>query len=141
VILTTHELTEAERLADRIVIIERGRVVAAGTPGDLAAQAGDPTVTFGAPPGLDIAAIAGRLGVPVTEERPGEYRLAAPGQPATIAALTAWLAERDLPLSNLRAGSEPLEEVFLRLTGAGEGGAGEGDAGEGDAGARREGPP
>jgi ABC-2 type transport system ATP-binding protein len=116
VMLTTHELTEAERLADRIVIIERGRVLAAGTPGELTAQSGGPSVRFGAPPGLDTAAMGRHLRAAVTEERPGEYRVAATGEPAMIAALAAWLADRDLPLSNLRAGSEPLEEVFLRLT-------------------------
>ena len=40
----------------------------------------------------------------------------APGTPATVAALTAWLAEQDLPLADLRAGRHTLEDVFLRLT-------------------------
>jgi ABC-2 type transport system ATP-binding protein len=52
----------------------------------------------------------------VTEETPGEYRVAATAAPATVAALTAWLAERDLPLADLRAGRQRLEDVFLRLT-------------------------
>jgi len=38
---------------------------------------------------------------------------------ATVARLTAWLAERDLPLGDLRAGRARLEDVFLRLTGEG----------------------
>ena len=53
---------------------------------------------------------------PVTEESPGEYRVAAAPTPATVAALTAWLAEHDLPLADLRAGRQSLEDVFLRLT-------------------------
>jgi ABC-2 type transport system ATP-binding protein len=36
--------------------------------------------------------------------------------PATVAAITAWLAERDLPLGDLRAGRQRLEDVFLQLT-------------------------
>ncbi|MBV8296147.1 MAG: ABC transporter ATP-binding protein, partial [Acidimicrobiia bacterium] len=51
---------------------------------------------------------------------PGEYRVAAAATPATVAALTAWLAEQDLPLADLRAGRQTLEDVFLRLTGSAE---------------------
>jgi ABC-2 type transport system ATP-binding protein len=54
--------------------------------------------------------------VPVVEASPGEYRVSAPPSPATVAALTAWLAEHDLPLADLRAGRQSLEDVFLRLT-------------------------
>ncbi len=120
VLLTTHELEEAERAADRIVIMDRGRVVATGTAAELAAS--DPAgarVRFAAPPGLDTAGLGRALGAEVVEERPGEYIVGAAGDPGTLARLTAWLAERDLPLSDLRTGSR-LEEVFLRLTAAGE---------------------
>jgi ABC-2 type transport system ATP-binding protein len=118
VLLTTHDLEEAERLADRIVIIDRGRVVAEGSPAQLMAHGGGMEIRFGAPPGLDAAALAARLGAAVAEERPGEYLVTAEARPATVAAITAWLAERDLPLADLRAGRERLEDVFLRLTGA-----------------------
>lgn len=119
VLLTTHELEEAERAADRIVIMDNGRVVATGTAAELAAS--DPAaarIRFVAPAGLDTADLSRRLEAPVVEERPGEYIVAAAGDPARVARLTAWLAERDLPLSDLRTGSR-LEEVFLHLT-AGE---------------------
>ncbi len=117
VLLTTHELDEAERLADRIFILDRGRVVASGTPAELMTAGRGDEVRFGAPPGLDVASLAASLGAPVREAQPGEYVLAAPGEPATLAALTAWLAERDLPLADLRVGRQRLEDVFLRLTG------------------------
>jgi ABC-2 type transport system ATP-binding protein len=119
VLLTTHELEEAERAADRIVIMDAGRVVASGTAAELAAA--DPRgahIRFVAPPGLDTEGLGRALGAAVTELRPGEYTVTAAGDPATVARLTAWLAERDLPLSDLRTGSR-LEEVFLHLT-AGE---------------------
>jgi ABC-2 type transport system ATP-binding protein len=117
VLLTTHELDEAERLADRVVIVDRGRVVADGTPAELMSAGGGQAIHFGAPPGLDTGALASALGVTVAETYPGEYEVAAEATPARIAALTAWLAERNLPLADLRAGRERLEDVFLRLTG------------------------
>jgi ABC-2 type transport system ATP-binding protein len=118
VLLTTHELPEAERLADRIVIIEQGLVVAAGTPAELtAAGTGDTAVVrFGAPPGLDTAGLGLRLNAAVREESAGEYCVDAPGSPALVASLTAWLAERDLPLTDLRVSRPRLEDVFLQLT-------------------------
>ena len=116
VLLTTHELEEAERLADRIVIIDHGLVVAEGTPAELMQAGGRREIRFGAPPGLDVGSLGAVLSAPVVEERPGEYRVAAEASPSTVAALTAWLAERDLPLADLRAGRQTLEDVFLRLT-------------------------
>src|SRR5947209_5030545 len=116
VLLTTHDLEDAERLADRVLIIDHGRLVAGGTPAELmTASAGD-EIRFGAPSGLDVAALGGRVGAAVEEVTPGEYRVAAAATPATVAALTAWLAEQDLPLADLRAGRQTLEDVFLRLT-------------------------
>ncbi|HEX9994884.1 MAG TPA: ABC transporter ATP-binding protein [Acidimicrobiales bacterium] len=119
VVLTTHELDDAERLADRVVIVDRGRLVADGRPADL--RAGGDEWRFGAAPGLDVGALAGVLGAPVREATPGEYVVAAAPTPAAVAALTAWLAERDLPIADLRAGRQRLEDVFLRLTGGGGG--------------------
>lgn len=115
VVLTTHDLDEAERLADHVVILDRGRVVAAGTPDELMRAGAAPEVRFAAPPGLRVADLAAHLDAPVREERPGEYVVGAAGTPALVAALTAWLAAEDLPLADLRAGRQRLEDVFLRL--------------------------
>ncbi|HUP84704.1 MAG TPA: ABC transporter ATP-binding protein [Acidimicrobiales bacterium] len=118
VLLTTHELEEAERLADRVVIIDHGRVVADGTPAELRSSGGArDEIRFGAPPALDVSSLGAHLdGVAVREDRPGDYVVEAPPSPATVAAITAWLAEHDLPLTDLRAGRQSLEDVFLRLT-------------------------
>jgi ABC-2 type transport system ATP-binding protein len=118
VLLTTHDLDEAERVADRVVIIDRARLVAEGPleeiiRGPVAAE----SVRFAAPPGIDVEALSARLdGAAVAETGPGEYEVRAAPTPATVAAITAWLAEQDLPLGDLRAGRQRLEDVFLRLT-------------------------
>ena len=118
VVLTTHYLEEAERLADHVLIIDHGRLVAAGSPAELMTAAAGDEIRFGAPPGVDVVALGQRLGAPVAEVTPGEYLVSAAASPAAVADLTAWLAERDLPLADLRAGRQTLEDVFLRLTGA-----------------------
>ena len=128
VILTTHELDEAERLADQVIIIDNGRMLAAGNPADLASSAADGAIRFTTEAGIDTAAlvVATGAGSTVAEERPGAYRLGpAPGAstPATIAALAGWLADRGLALGDLRTGRS-LEEAYLAITGSGRDAAG-----------------
>lgn len=116
VLLTTHDLEEAEKLADHVVIIDHGVVLADGTPTELMRAAQGDDVRFGAPSGLDVASLGERIGAVVTEASPGEYVVASAATPAMVAAITAWLAEMNLPLADLRAGRQRLEDVFLRLT-------------------------
>jgi ABC-2 type transport system ATP-binding protein len=114
VVLTTHDLDEAERLADHVVILDGGHVVAAGSPAELMSS-GPHEVRFGAPAGLMVTELATHLGATVTEVAPGEYLVDAEGTPALVAAITGWLADRDLQLADLHAGRQRLEDVFLRL--------------------------
>ncbi len=119
VLVTTHAMDEAERLCDRVAIIDAGRLVALGSPDELTKGAGGGETRFSAAPGLDCGALAAAAGLApgaVTEERPGRYVVVAPGTPALIAALTGWLAEHDVSLGDLQAGRRSLEEVFLTLT-------------------------
>jgi len=122
VLLTTHELDEAERLADRVVIVDKGRLLAEGSPAELAAGTSDGSVRFTTDPGLDTTALAAAIGpgASVVEERPGAYRLRLPDgteTPPVVASLAGWLAGRSLSLGDLRTG-QSLEEAYLAITGA-----------------------
>ncbi len=116
VLVTTHDLDEATRMADHVVIIDHGRVVADGTPVELMSSGPSDHVRFGGPDELNVDALAAALGAPVSRVSRGEFRVDAPPTPATIAALTGWLAEHDLPLADLRAERQRLDDVFRRLT-------------------------
>lgn len=118
VVLTTHDLTEAEQLADQVLIIDHGRLVAAGSPAQLAAQGAREEVHFGATPGLDTAELGAAIGAEVHETSPGRYRVGAAPTPQTMSAVTAWLADHGVALSDLHAGRQSLEDVFRRLTSA-----------------------
>jgi ABC-2 type transport system ATP-binding protein len=114
VLLTTHELPEAEHLADRVVIVNHGRVVAEGTPAELARSVGDDRVAFGAPPGLDVGSLSAALGHAVEELAAGRYIIRASGSPRLTTALATWLAEHGAELLDLRT-TRSLEEAYLTL--------------------------
>ncbi len=126
VLLTTHELTEAERLADRIVILSSGRIVREGTAHELITAGAGATslTTFGAPPGLDTASLATAAGPGATaaETTPGRYRVeVSPGAgaaagPVVTAAIATWLAERGAALTDLTTGRS-LEDVYFDAVG------------------------
>ena len=118
VLITSHELDEVERMADRVAIVAGGRLLALGTPRELTAGAGVEEIRFSAPSGLVVAELATGLGAQVDEPVAGTFVVALPPSPANVARLTTWLADRDLPLQGLSTGAASLEDVFLRLTGA-----------------------
>lgn len=117
VLLTTHELDEAQRMADRIVIIDRGRVIASGTPAELAdAVEETPRLRFATDEGLDVIALSTVVDGHVVEESAGEYVAAVEPTPQTVAALTAWMAEQGVAVHRLDSGRASLDEVFTKLT-------------------------
>jgi ABC-2 type transport system ATP-binding protein len=120
VILTTHFMDEAERLADHVIIIDHGRAVAAGSPAELTGSAGQ--LRFRAEPGLDTDSLLAALppGSAAKESPAGHYLIEVDGgviQPALLAAVTAWCADRLVLPSSVRIESRTLEDVFLELTG------------------------
>ncbi len=119
VILTTHFMEEAERLSDHVAIIDHGRLVAGGTPAELAGGAGQ--LRFRAEPGLDTEGLLAALppGSLAKESPAGHYVIEVPDgvNPPLLASVTAWCAERGVLPTSLRIESRTLEDVFLELTG------------------------
>lgn len=119
VLLTTHLMDEAERLADRIAIIDHGQLVALDTPAALTGTQNATVVRFVAPVGLDCTQLAALPSAHKAEEiRPGSYLIETDTAPVLIAALTAWLRDQHITLTELRVGHGSLEDLFLRLTGS-----------------------
>jgi ABC-2 type transport system ATP-binding protein len=119
VILTTHYMDEAQRLADRVVIIDHGRMVVAGSPADLTGTTGQ--LRFRAEPGLDTDGLLAALppDTAAKESPAGHYIVEVRDRvdPQLLAAVTAWCAERGILAQDLRIESRSLEDVFLELTG------------------------
>ncbi len=119
VVLTTHDMDEAERLADLVHVIDHGRLVASGSPAELAARGAENTIRFRARPGLDLDGLTAALseGTYAQELTPGGYVVHGKVDPETLATLTAWCAAQGLLPESLHVERRSLEDVFLDLTG------------------------
>lgn len=121
VLLTTHLMDEAERLADRIAIIDHGRLVEQGTAQQLLQrQHGDhPALRLTVRAALDVSLLGELPGVSAAHaEGEGVYVLESADPAIAAAAITAWLRDHGLVLEELRIGDASLEDVFLQLTGS-----------------------
>jgi ABC-2 type transport system ATP-binding protein len=121
VVLTTHFLDEAEHLADMVVLVDAGTVVAAGSPADLTRAGAEGQVRFRSPVGLAVDGLRAALphGSTVVEHEPGRYLVTGEVNPQLLAALTAWCAEQGVFTEDLAVQRRTLEDVFLELTGPG----------------------
>jgi len=121
VILTTHYMDEAERLCDRIAVMDKGKVIATGSPRELIASIGGEYVVEFLPgvggDGLDAASLGGLEGVQDVRYEAGRYRLSVSTLHRSVPALFDHLAGRGAALSELSTHSATLEDVFVSLTG------------------------
>ena len=122
VVLTTHYMDEAERLADQVHVIDRGRLIASGSPTELTRSAGSSTirlvVTEPFPPEAP-ASLRTALGEG-TEVRALDAHsllITGPADAGTLAVVSAWCAEQGVLPESLTLGQRTLEDVFLAITG------------------------
>jgi ABC-2 type transport system ATP-binding protein len=120
ILLTTHYMEEAERLCDRVAIVDHGRMIAEGTPRELIASLGAEHVlefAVGDSERLDTGAIAGVVGGTEPGRQDGVWRLQVSELHEAMPALLGELRRQGVQLSELRTHSATLEDVFVTLTG------------------------
>lgn len=123
VLLTTHYMDEAERLCDRVAIVDHGQVIAEGSPAELIARVGgEHVVEFSlnddAGSGtLDPATLSDLPAVNTAQRDNGSYRLTVSPLHVALPALLERLQQLKYPLSGLTTRHASLEDVFVVLTG------------------------
>ena len=121
IILTTHYMEEAERLCDRVAIMDHGKVIALGTPKELIASVGGEHIfefaVSGADAQIDAAALTAIPGVQSHRVDAGLHQLSVSELHTSAPRILAALASQGMHLSELRTHSASLEDVFVRLTG------------------------
>ncbi|GAB3835860.1 ABC transporter ATP-binding protein [Kribbella italica] len=116
VLLVTHFMEEAQRLCDRIAVIDQGRITALDTPqGLISRMAGGTVISFTPSVPVELGALPGLVSV---EDRAGRITLR--GTDATVTALLSLLARQRVTALQLRVTDATLDEAFLDLTGAGK---------------------
>jgi len=119
VVLTTHHMDEAEQLADKVAIIDSGRLLVEGTPEELCRGGAENTMRFTGRPGLDLGSLLKAL-PPETaalELAPGSYRISGEINPELLATVTTWCAQNGVLPEQMTVERRTLEDVFLELTG------------------------
>ena len=120
VVLTTHYMDEAERLCDRVAVVDHGRVIALGTPRELIASLGaEHVVEFAVEDGVpvDSTALASLPGVEQIREERCRWHVQARAPHTVIPAVLAEVSRSGATLTELRTHSATLEDVFVALTG------------------------
>jgi ABC-2 type transport system ATP-binding protein len=117
ILLTTHSMEEAERLADRIAVIAEGRIVATGTPGTLGGRDRSASeVGFTLPARLSAAELPPELRMRVQDARGARILLRSEAPLAHLALLAAWARRVGADVRDLEVGRPSLERVYLELT-------------------------
>ncbi len=114
VIVATHELDEAERIADDVLIFHRGNIVASGTLDQL--RSGREEIRFRSLSRIDLHSLSTTLGLPVEQTRLHEFTIAGTSDSRVIVQLTDWAKANNVEIRDIGAGSQRLDDVFRKLT-------------------------
>jgi ABC-2 type transport system ATP-binding protein len=117
VLMTTHYLDEAQRLADRVIVLGHGQLATDTTPDQLRARGPVPVIRLPLPFGTGPGDLPARLARHVDPER-GELSLPSADLTADLAELVAWARSGAVDLTGLEVGSPSLEDAYLALTGS-----------------------
>jgi ABC-2 type transport system ATP-binding protein len=118
ILLTTHYMDEAERLCERVAIMDHGKVIASGTPRELVASIGvEHVVEFSARRAVDLDRLRALDGVRDAKLEAGSVLLQVTELHLAVPELLAELARQSAPLTELAIHSASLEDVFVTLTG------------------------
>jgi ABC-2 type transport system ATP-binding protein len=121
ILLTTHYMDEAERLCERVAIMDHGKIIALGSPRALVASIGVEHVVElaldGAARRIEAADLRAIAGVREVRAENGVVRMQVTALHLAVPALLAELVRREIPLTELRTHSASLEDVFVTLTG------------------------
>jgi ABC-2 type transport system ATP-binding protein len=122
-LLTTQYLEEADRLADRVAVVERGKVIAEGTPYELKRRIGGDVLEVRPVRPGDLERLARLLrglgpGQPLADVRAQRVTLPAPERVPTLLAAARRIEEAEIPVADLGVRGPSLDDVFLTLTGA-----------------------
>ena len=118
VLLTTHYMEEAERLCDRVAIVDHGRIIALGTPAQLVAGLKAPHfVEFSTEPAVDDGLLAEVAGIGERRRRDGSWFVGSVSLAETVPSLLAALDRAGVRLVSLSTHRSTLEDVFISLTG------------------------
>jgi ABC-2 type transport system ATP-binding protein len=115
-ILTTHYMEEAERLADRVAVIAGGTLVSQGSPGSLVTRQATATITFTLPPGLTADDLPGPTRAAASPAHGGKLALAAASPLPMLRILADWAERAGHDLADLEVRRPTLEDVYLQLT-------------------------
>lgn len=114
ILLTTHYMDEAQHLADRIAVIDNGRIIAEGTPDTLGGRDdGKTKIRFTLPPNTDMT----RLPLEATSRNGDRFEVTCESPTRALHDLTGWALQAGLELQNLQVERPSLEDVYLELTG------------------------